>query len=477
MALKALILRRKIDEKNKLLEALREKTAEFDRREAEYTQAIDEVTEETSAEDRSALEAEIDEFEAEAQEHRDAVAAAEAELQTLQTELEAEEARQNTNPPAAPEERGNEEKRGNHTMLTKTRAKLFGKMSIQERDALCTNQKVKDYLTDIRGCIREKRALTNVGVTIPDALLSLLRENLINYSKLYRHVNVQQVRGTARQPIMGVIPEAIWTDCCANLNELTLSFYDLEMDCYRVAGFFAVCNANIEDSDLDLIAELIDAIAQAIGLALDKAILYGRNGATAQKMPLGIVTRLAQTAEPSGYPATARPWADLHTTNIKALGTAQTPLTGIEFFRALALASGAAKGKYSRGEKVWVMNETTYTALVAEAMSIDAGGAIVSGVNGTMPVIGGIIEVLDFIPDNVIIGGYFDLYTLAERRGPQFATSEHVRFLQDQTVMKGTARYDGAPAIAEAFVVVGTAGNTPAANGVTFAVDTANEGE
>ena len=477
MALKALILRRKIDEKNKLLEALREKTAEFDRREAEYTQAIDEVTEETPAEDRSALEAEIDEFEAEAQEHRDAVAAAEAELQTLQAELEAEEARQNTNPPAAPEERGNEEKRGNHTMLTKTRAKIFGKMTVQERDALCTNQTVQAYLSEVRSCIREKRALTNVGVTIPDTLLSLLRENLINYSKLYRHVNVQQVRGTARQPIMGVIPEAIWTDCCANLNELNLSFYDLEMDCYRVAGFFAVCNANIEDSDLDLIAELIDAIAQAIGLALDKAILYGRNGATSQKMPLGIVTRLAQTAEPSGYPATARPWADLHTTNIKALGTAQAPLTGVAFFRALALASGAAKGKYSRGEKVWVMNEATYTALVAEAMSIDAGGAIVSGVNGTMPVIGGIIEVLDFVPDNVIIGGYFDLYTLAERRGPQFATSEHVRFLQDQTVMKGTARYDGAPAIAEAFVVVGTAGNTPAANGVTFAVDTANAGE
>ena len=98
---------------------------------------------------------------------------------------------------------------------------------------------------------------------------------------------------------------------------------------------------------------------------------------------------------------------------------------------------------------------------------------MVSGVNGVMPVVGGIIEVLSFIPDNVIIAGYFDLYTLAERAGSRFASSEHVRFLQDQTVFKGTARYDGAPAIAEAFVAIGINGTTPNAT-MTFPTDTAN---
>jgi HK97 family phage major capsid protein len=119
------------------------------------------------------------------------------------------------------------------------------------------------------------------------------------------------------------------------------------------------------------------------------------------------------------------------------------------------------------------MNETTYSRIQAQAMNIDASGAIVSGINGTMPVIGGDIEVLSFLPDNVIIGGYFELYILAERAGQKFATSEHVRFLQDQTVMKGTARYDGVPAIAEAFVAIGIAGVTPTAT-MTFATDTAN---
>ena len=147
-----------------------------------------------------------------------------------------------------------------------------------------------------------------------------------------------------------------------------------------------------------------------------------------------------------------------------------------ELFAAIITAFGNAKGKYSRGEKVFVMNETTYTALAAKAVSVNAAGQIVVGVTDTMPGIGGIIEVLDFIPDNVIIGGFFDLYLLAERAGQSFATSEHVRFLQDQTVMKGTARYDGLPVIAEGFVAIGINNTTPNAS-MTFAPDTANEEE
>ena len=110
---------------------------------------------------------------------------------------------------------------------------------------------------------------------------------------------------------------------------------------------------------------------------------------------------------------------------------------------------------------------------MAETISVDANGKIVTGVSDVMPVVGGAIEVLNFIPDNVIIGGYFDLYTLAERAGAKFATSEHVRFLQDQTVMKGTARYDGQPVIAEGFVAIGLNGTTPNAT-MSFAADEAN---
>lgn len=455
MALRALMLNKQIREAKKSLEELRKN--DFEAREAELEKAIEEAQTE---EERSAVEEAIDSFEAEKKVNNDAVAELErsiAELEKNLAEMESEEA------PGEPEEERKEEK----TMNTRE----FFKMNQTERDAFFAREDVKTYLGEIRSALRhEKRDITNVALTIPEVFLGLIRENIERYSKLYRHVNVRRVAGDGRVLVMGNVPEAIWTDCCANLNELTIGFNDLEMACWKVGGYFAICNANAEDSDIDLAAEVLEALGQAIGLALDKAILYGRNASTTQKMPQGIVSRLVQTAEPSGYPATARTWADLHTTNIKTIANTYQ---GEALFQQLALASGAAKGRYSRGEKVWVMNETTYTALVAAAMSIDASGAIVSGVNGVMPVIGGIIEVLSFIPDNVVIGGYFDLYVLAERAGQRFASSEHVRFLQDQTVYKGVARYDGAPAIAEAFVAIGIGGTTPNAT-MAFATDTAN---
>ena len=75
--------------------------------------------------------------------------------------------------------------------------------------------------------------------------------------------------------------------------------------------------------------------------------------------------------------------------------------------------------------------------------------------------------------DNDIVFGYFDNYTLAERSGVKIAASTEVRFIQDQTVVKGTARYDGAPVIAEAFVALNIANSTPATT-ATFAADGAN---
>lgn len=298
-------------------------------------------------------------------------------------------------------------------------------------------------------------------------MLGLIKENIIDYSKLYRRVNVRPISGDGREVIMGTVPEAIWTECCANLNEIELGFNDVEVFCNKVGAYISVCNATLEDSDIDLAATIMDALGQSIGLALDKAILYG----TGVKMPTGIVTRLAQTSEPADYPNTARTWVDLHTKNILSIASNKT---GAEFFKLLLTDAGVTKGNYSRGDKVWCMNETTRTKIIAESLSINAAGAVVAGVNGTMPVIGGDIIVLEFIPDNVIIGGYIDLYLLGERKGIRMERSEHYRFVQDQTVFKATARYDGLPVIAEAFVAIGIAGTTPTAE-MSFAPDTANE--
>lgn len=474
MALRALMLRKKIDGKKRELSQARARLDAIKGKESELELAIDESGNiEAPEEQRNAqetIETEISQWEQDVQDAESAISEIEGDIENLERELETCETEDE--PDGEPEGRENQnvnERGAQEPMIT--RGGFFG-MTTQERDAIFAREDVKEWITGVRDEISQKRAISNVGLTIPEVFLGLLRENIDEYSKLYKYVTVRRVNGTGRQLFMAPITEAIWTECCANLNELNLGFYDEEYDCYMVGGYWAVCNANLEDSDIDLANEILTAAGRATGLALDKAILYGKNTSSNQKMPLGIVSRLAQTQEPAGYSATARPWTDLHQTNIQSIAAGTS---GAALISAIASAFGNVSSKYAHGEKVWVMNEKTYSTISAATVSVDAQGRIVTGVMDRMPVMGGTIEILDFIPDNVIIAGYFDDYTLVERAGREFAYSQHVRFLNNQTVYKTVARYDGQPSIAEAFVAIGIEGTTPDAT-MTFAADVANAG-
>lgn len=462
--LRALLLAKALKEKRTQLEALKAAAEGLEKREAELAEDIEAAV---TDEEKEAVNEAVEAYEAEKAENEEKTRELESEIAELEEQLKETESA-----PAATAGEGEtrSKAKGENKMpaITK-RYRFFKGMDEQTRSAIFEREDVRSYLSHIRETIAT-RAVTGANLLIPEVFLGLLKENVLEYSKLVKHTRLIPVSGDGRQVVQGTAPEGIWTECCAILNELSLTFNDAEVNCYKVGGFIKICNAVLEDSDIDLAETLLEAIAQAIGMALDKAILYGRNSVNTQKMPLGIVTRLAQTSQPSDYPATARPWVDLHTSNIK---TISADVTGAALFQAIVTNSANMKSKYSRGEKVWVMNDSTYTKLVAAAVTVDANGRIVAGINGSMPVIGGMIEVLDFIPDNVIIGGYFDLYLLAERAGAKFASSEHAFFIQDATVFKGTARYDGLPVIAEGFVAIGIGGTTPTAE-MTFAPDSAN---
>lgn len=345
---------------------------------------------------------------------------------------------------------------------------FFG-MSPERRDAFFAREDVKNWLANVRTIGRtvgQTRAVTGQELLIPEVVLPLIRDNVNRNSKLMKHVNDQRVGGTARQTIMGDVPEAVWTEMCKKLNELSLDFSAAEVDAYKVGGYIAICNAVLDDNDINLATVIIDALGQAIGYAVDKAIVYGKG----TKMPMGFVTRLAQAEQPAEYPNTYRKWAKLDTSNIITIPEAED---GTSLFADIVRAAGKAKAKNGNG-KFWVMSEETYGELMAELITMNAAGAVVSAMNMTMPIVGGAIELLDFMPYNNIGYGYGSKYILAERAGTAISQSEHVRFIEDQTVFKGTARYDGEPVIAEAFVLMGINGTTPTTT-IDFAADIANQ--
>ena len=449
MALKALILRKKLTEKQNALSELERTASGFATREAELEADIEAAQTE---EERAVVEEAANAFEAERSQNEADQETLRSEIAAMETEIREAEDKARESRSKAP---GAERKDEVHMETRK-----FFHMTHQERDAFLAREDVKTFLSRARDLRGQKRAVSGAELAIPTVVLDLIRENIKDYSKLYKHVNVKNVPGRARQPVMGIIPPAIWTEVCAALSELAISFSAVEVDAYKVGGYVAVCNATLEDSDLALASELIAALGKSIGLGVDQAILYG----TGTKMPMGIVTRLCQTEAPADAGIDTRPWVNLSATNVVAV----SGKTDVALFKAIVEASGAAKGKYSQGVKFWAMNESTHATLTANALAVNAAGAIVSGINGTMPGIGGAIEELSFIPDGVIIGGYGDLYLLAERAGAAVGSSEHVKFIEDQTVFKGTARYDGLPVVAEGFVAIGISGTKPTANAVSF---------
>lgn len=435
-------------------------------REAAAEAAFGEITEATPQEERDAFDAEAAAIEAEDNEIR----AEEERTQNRMNEIVAEIAAKNTEienikkratpGPSTAQGAGSEENNMEHR-------DFFG-MTPERRDAFFAREDVKNWLANVRALARragQTRAISGQELMIPEVVLPLLRDSINRNSKLMKHVNVQRVGGTARQVIMGDIPEAIWTEMCAKLNEIELNFASAEVDGYKVGGYIAICNAILDDNDIALATVIIDALGQAIGYATDKAIVYGKG----TKMPMGFVTRLAQTQKPDDYPVNGREWENL-TSNIITIPEAED---GASLFAEIIRGANVATAKNGDG-KFWVMSEATYGELMAELITINAAGAIVTGANMTMPVVGGTIELLDFIPKGNIGFGYGSKYLFAERAGEAISQSEHARFIEDQTVIKGTARRDGLPVIPEAFVMMGINGTTPTTS-IEFAADLANQ--
>lgn len=460
-------LRKRMDALKAKREDIRARRAAMKQREDELAEAVQEITEETAEEAKAEVEAAVAEFEqeveaveAEAAENETAIQELEGAIDTLQAELEeiaskVEEAAEEVDEKKDEE---SEERKVPRTMNTRT-AKF--------KD-MVTREDVKSYLAEVRSAIANKRAITNAGLTIPTVMLDLVREEIAKNSKLLPFVRLRNITGKGRQNILGALPEGVWTEMCANLNELTITFNQVEVDGFKVGGYIAVCNAVLEDSDVALADEVVTAIGGAIGKALDKAILFG----TGTKMPIGIATRLAATSEPSWWGTNDPAFTDLHTSNIKTLNINTS--SGAAFFIALVEKLAIAKPKYSGEGLFWAMNRKTHLDLMAKAMAFDSSAALVANTE-FMPVVGGTVVEFedDQLADYEIIGGFGGNYLLAERAGIEFASSDIPLFLADQTVFKGTARYDGKPLCGEAFVIVNYNNTTPTTE-KDFAPDGAN---
>lgn len=477
MALRQILITRKLaeleEEKTAKLaerEKITERRAAWKEREKRATEALREMNDKSTKEEKDAFEDEVKEIEDQDKEIADAEEEAdniieeiEEKIEDLKEELETIEERA---------KKANQKR----TVITKI-AKREGEKTKMNRFTpeyrdrcgdLASRAEVKEFLRDMRDMAT--RGITNTTLTVPVVMLPTLRDRIDTYSKLTPFVNVKPIRGTGKQNIIGSAPEAVWTETLGKFNELTFNIAQEVMDGHKVAGYIPVPNPYLQDSDEDLAALVMDMLGQAIGLAKDKAILYG----TGSNMPIGIVPRLVAATSPTWWGTNAPTFTNLSTSNVGKLSAAS--VTGIKVLQEAFKVLGKIKPKYNTADEsvFWAMSHSTWMNVKVETMSLNSAGAVVAGVSDEMPILGGKVVELDFMPDNVIVGGYGGHYLLGERNEIELRKSEHVRFLEDQTVFAGVARYDGRPLAGEAFAAFSLTTTAVSGTAVTFATDSAN---
>lgn len=462
MALKQLMLTRERNEKAALLEAiekeqeeLRGKREAWKLRESNAEKALEELEAKTDAteEERKAFDDEAAEIEKEDKElagkEEDAEKRADearARIKQIDGELEGIRKRFEEGSKSAKEQEKkpaeNHNERG-----------VYVGMDKRERIVeLVKREDVKRFLTNVRGL--QNRGVNEAELIIPQVMLPLISEVSGEYSVLEKYLNVENVSGDAVQNILAATPEAVWTETKGWIKELDLNFYQMKTSGSKVAGFIPLHISDMEDSEENLAAIVVNALGKSIGLAKDKAVLYG-NGVN---MPIGIATRLAATTQPSWWDTQWVGEDGPEFTNIAAshIGAVSSEgVEGVDLYKEMLAVLGNVKRVYETGSggKFWAMSSTTWIYLQTHMLTLNTAGAVVSSANRQMPVIGGAVEELDFIPDGVIIGGFGGNYKWVNRRGVKITPSEHVRFLQDQVLYKGVARADGMPMAGEAFAM------------------------
>lgn len=478
MALKQLLvaqklkdLRAKKEELAQAIAATEEKRTAWRERESRAEAALAEMTDETTAEERAAFDAECAEIEAEdktitAEEEANTTRAAELEEKISAAEAEEKELKEKAGavreqkPAEKPAENNTE--RGGVTIMPYADERARRTAEIRE---ICRNDEVRNFV----GIIKEKRAVQGATYTIPTLMQPMIVEAIKRNSKLYRHVNADAIKGDGAYNVLASAPEAVWTATTGKINELAMGINQFLTHGSKLAGFVPVPNPYLEDSVEDLAGIVVDLLGQSNGYALDKAILYG----TGTNMPVGIVTRLAATQAPAWWQASMPTFTALNATHIGKVSAAS--VKGVDLYRELVGVLGLAEQKHlGKGGLFWAMNQTTFTKLKQELISINAAGAVVTGAEPVMPVIGGAVELLDFVPAGNIVGGYGQEYKLVQRKGIQIALSEHAQFIEDNTLFKGTSRWDGLPYYGEGFAAFSLT-TTAVTTSVTFAADTANQ--
>lgn len=422
MALRQLMLGKKIEQRKAALAELLSQEDSFNTRSAELEAAIDEAK---TDEEIAAVEEAVGKLDAEKAELNEKKSKLEGEIAELEGELEQLNSQAPNNESRS---KANENERG---------GKEMGKRALNQE---YFTREVEDFYSELRSRLKLRangNALPSgeagAELIIPDIVVNRIRERIGDFTTLYPLVDIVRAGGRVKLILDVDTKEATWVEMRGAVPEEDDSkLTAVEFDGFKVGRIVYIDNSLLEDSIINLDDYLTKRIARSIAKALDKAILVGTGKDS--KQPEGILPAI-----PAANKKTA-------TADYKDL----VPLLGL-----------IDTGEDATGEIICVVHRQTYYAKLA-VLSLHTnsdGKDVIMLPNLSQPNFLGLRVVFNnYLPKDNVLFGVFDKYTLIEREGTRIDMSAHYKFREDQTAIRGIGRYDGKPVKPEAFVLVDISG-------------------
>lgn len=413
MALKQLMLTKKIEQRKAVLNELLEKENELQTRSAELEKAIEEAQTE---EEVKTVEEEVEKLEAEQKELNEKKSKLEGEIAELEGELE-----QLNNKEPVNQYRKNE------------KGEVEGMNRLQVRELLRTGEYYKrSEVIEFYDKFKNLRAVSGGELTIPEVVVNRIMDIMGDYTTLYPLVDKIRVKGTTRILVDTDTSPATWIEQSGALQTGDVgTIASVDFDGFKVGKVTFVDNYLLQDSIINLDEYVTKKIARAIAKALDLAIVKGKGAAN--KQPVGIIPSL-----PVENKVTVKADNNLLKNLAKQIGLIDT-------------------GDDSVGEIVAVMKRSTYyNRLVEFSIQVDSTGNVVGKLPNlrTPDILGLRVVFNNFLDEDTVLFGDFQQYTLVERENITIDSSTHVKFTEDQTAFRGKGRFDGKPVKPKAFVLV-----------------------
>ncbi|MBO9600018.1 MAG: phage major capsid protein [Cohnella sp.] len=416
MALRQIMLAKKIEQRKSALSELLEQENGLNTRSADLEAAIEEAN---TDEEIATVEESIGKLDADKADFAEKKSKLEGEIASLEGELEQLNSATTNNQ--------SRNKSPNHERGAE------GMNKLQVRELLKTGEYYKrGEVVEFYEQFKNLRAVTGGELTIPEIVVNRIMDIMGDFTTLYPLVDKIQVKGTTRILVDSDTTAATWIEQSGAIPTGDVgTITNVDFDGFKVGKVTFVDNYLLQDSIINLDAYVTKKIARAIAKALDKAIVSGTGASN--KQPAGVIPAI-----PAGNQVSIDEDANLLKNLVKQIGLIDT-------------------GEDSVGEIVAVMKrQTYYNRLVEYSIQVDSNGNVVGKLpNLKNPDLVGLRVVFNNnMPADKVLFGDFQQYTLVERENITIDSSTHVKFSEDQTAFRGKGRFDGKPVKPAAFALV-----------------------